>query len=251
MMYGDYHTHTTYTHGKGSIEDNVKCAIAKGLKEIAISEHSFSHMAYGVKRKTIPIMRAEIEELQKKYPQIKILLGIESNIIGLDGKIDVYPEDRHMFDVVVVGYHKTFKATTWRDFWKFFVPNTFNFGWKQSAKRRQMNTEAYINAIKKNQIDIISHLNYGGCQTNCVEIAKVAKEYGTKIELNGKRINFTPKEIRDMVATGVMFVLSSDAHRPERVGRCHRGINVIEKYGIPYEQVANWNKIMERKRDRD
>ena len=63
MMYGDYHTHTTYTHGKGSIEDNVKCAIAKGLKEIAISEHSFSHMAYGVKRKTIPIMRAEIEEL--------------------------------------------------------------------------------------------------------------------------------------------------------------------------------------------
>ena len=44
MMYGDYHTHTTYTHGKGSIEDNVKCAIAKGLKEIAISEHSFSHM---------------------------------------------------------------------------------------------------------------------------------------------------------------------------------------------------------------
>ncbi len=69
--------------------------------------------------------------------------------------------------------------------------------------------------------------------------------------MNGKRINFTPKEIRDMVATGVMFVLSSDAHRPERVGRCHRGINVIEKYGIPYEQVANWNKIMERKRDRD
>ena len=27
----DYHTHTVYSHGKGSIEDNVKVAISKGV----------------------------------------------------------------------------------------------------------------------------------------------------------------------------------------------------------------------------
>ena len=32
----DLHTHTTFSHGKGSIEDNVKVAIEKGLKAIAI-----------------------------------------------------------------------------------------------------------------------------------------------------------------------------------------------------------------------
>ena len=31
----DYHTHTTFSHGKGSIEDNVKVAISKGLKALA------------------------------------------------------------------------------------------------------------------------------------------------------------------------------------------------------------------------
>ncbi|WDC83585.1 PHP domain-containing protein [Caloramator sp. mosi_1] len=41
---GDYHTHTIYSHGKGTIEDNVKAAINKGLKEIVISDHGPGHM---------------------------------------------------------------------------------------------------------------------------------------------------------------------------------------------------------------
>ena len=38
-MLFDYHTHTTFSHGKGSIEDNVKEAVKKGLKAIAITDH--------------------------------------------------------------------------------------------------------------------------------------------------------------------------------------------------------------------
>ena len=32
IIYGDYHTHTTYSHGKGSIIDNAIAAKNKGLK---------------------------------------------------------------------------------------------------------------------------------------------------------------------------------------------------------------------------
>ena len=35
----DYHTHTVYSHGKGSIEDNVKVAIEKNIEKIGISDH--------------------------------------------------------------------------------------------------------------------------------------------------------------------------------------------------------------------
>ena len=38
MIY-DHHTHTVYSHGKGSIEDNVKVALSKGLKSVAITDH--------------------------------------------------------------------------------------------------------------------------------------------------------------------------------------------------------------------
>ena len=36
----DYHTHTVFSHGKGSIEDNVLSARKLGLKAVAISDHS-------------------------------------------------------------------------------------------------------------------------------------------------------------------------------------------------------------------
>ena len=32
----DYHTHTIYSHGKGTIEDNVKVAISKGIETLGI-----------------------------------------------------------------------------------------------------------------------------------------------------------------------------------------------------------------------
>ena len=54
MIYGDYHTHTTYSHGKGSVEDNVKAAIAAGLREIAITDHGPRHLLAGVKKKRLP-----------------------------------------------------------------------------------------------------------------------------------------------------------------------------------------------------
>ena len=40
----DYHTHTTFSHGKGSIEDNVKAAIAAGLTGLAITDLSLIHI---------------------------------------------------------------------------------------------------------------------------------------------------------------------------------------------------------------
>ena len=66
ILFGDYHTHTIYTHGKSTIEENVLVAIKKGLKEVAITEHSYKHFAHPVKRKNIKVMREEVDRLNKK-----------------------------------------------------------------------------------------------------------------------------------------------------------------------------------------
>ena len=101
----DIHTHTTFSHGKGSIEDNVKAGIARGLTAVGISDHGPGHVTYGVKRSNIPVMRGEVERLKPLYPEIQILLGVEANIINLSGKLDVTSAEMGQLDYLLAGYH--------------------------------------------------------------------------------------------------------------------------------------------------
>ena len=67
ILLGDYHTHTVFSHGKGTIEENVKVAQKKGLKEIAIADHGFQHRLYNIKRRDVPLMRKQIEDLKQTW----------------------------------------------------------------------------------------------------------------------------------------------------------------------------------------
>ena len=238
-LYGDYHTHTIFTHGKSTIEENVKMAVQKGLKQIAITEHSFKHVANPLKRKDWDVMKKEVERLRTIY-DIDILLGLEANLLDEKGTIDIPEDVLEECDIVVLGYHKLF-WTSFKSFFTFLVPNTFRIG-KPSKKRIKKNTQAYINAIKRYPINILAHLKYANCEVDCVELAKVAKQHNVKIELNGKRIDFTDEELLGMQAVGVDFIVDSDAHHAERVGRNDHAYSLIERLRLNHDQICNLNK---------
>ena len=104
-MIFDYHTHTTFSHGKGSIEDNVKAAAEAGLSALAITDHGPGHLTYGVKRSDFSVMRDEIERLKPLYPQVDIYLGVEANIVSVRNYLDVTEEETAGFDFILAGYH--------------------------------------------------------------------------------------------------------------------------------------------------
>ena len=93
MLY-DYHTHTIYSHGKGTVEDNVREAHEKGLSAIAITDHGPGHLTYGFDMKKVKEIRAEIGRLQEIYPDVKILLGIEANTKRTAPYIDLTEEEK-------------------------------------------------------------------------------------------------------------------------------------------------------------
>lgn len=235
----DLHTHTVYSHGKGKILDNAVSAKEKGLYGIAITDHGFSHPAFGMRRRKLEKMRQECLDAEQNTG-VKVLLGIESNIRGRDGTIDVKEEDYENLDVVLAGVHKFIFYKTPLDFGRLLLKNMLHdeFKIKASDKLIKYNTECYINAIKNNPIDVITHVGYG-CVCNAVEVAKACADYGTLFEINSKKTHLTDEEWQKVIETGVNFVVDSDAHSVDRIGDCALVEDLFTRVNFPLERIMN------------
>ncbi len=248
----DYHTHTKYSrknHGKGTIEDNVRAAYEKGLRQIAITDHGFNQKLYGIRRKDIPQARIEIEEAKEQFP-IDVLLGVEANIISSHGDLDIIEQDYEDLDIISCGFHRLVKAPTRREQFGFVLKNIFcELFHHTSKKQRTKNTNAYITAMRKYDIDILTHLNHG-CKVDVEKVARVAKETNTLIELNGKRLGMSDKEILTCLEIGCKFVINSDAHSPSRVGDCHLGLQAALRLRIPDSAIVNLNNLPTFKKEK-
>ncbi len=242
MYFGDYHTHTIYSHGTGSIEENVLAARKAGLRAVAITDHGFGHAAYGVKRRKWDEMRAETDRLKKLYPDMEIYLGLECNLISLDGDMDLRDDEIEKPDVIICGFHKLAWPKNIGQAFAFTMPNLAYSATKLSSKKRKVkNTDAYIKLVEKYPIDIVSHINFA-IDSDAAEVAKACKFYGTMVELNGKRVNFTDAEIEKMIKEEVNFIVDSDAHSPEAVGKFDTPVKIVKRLRIPEKLIVNFGK---------
>ena len=79
MKYCGYHSHTTFSDGKSSMEEMVQSAIRLGMPCIGFTDHSDSpYQDYCMRVADYPAYLAELSRLQEKYAgQIAIMRGIE------------------------------------------------------------------------------------------------------------------------------------------------------------------------------
>lgn len=239
ILSADYHTHTPYSHGKNTVLENARAAKALNLKQIAITDHGFNHLLFGLKRKSLADLRAECTEAEK-LTGIKVLMGMESNLISIDGETDMREDDLQYFDIYLCGLHEVLKYKKFSDMYNLMMKNyaAYKFGKRPSQKIIDITTKAYINAIVNNPIDIITHINYK-CYCNLEEVAKCCADYGTYIEINTKKRHVSAEELNIMASTGVKFVIDSDAHSADRVGDIKIAEELLKEAAIPLEQIEN------------
>ncbi|HZH93634.1 MAG TPA: PHP domain-containing protein [Tissierellaceae bacterium] len=246
---GDFHTHTIYsrgykkkgTHAKGTIEENVEAAYKLGLDTIVLSEHGPGHYLYGLRVEDLPQIRSEIDRLREIYQPkgLKILLGLESNIVGLDGELDVDDKIIDQLDILLMGYHYGATPVGFTDavglYWTSQIGKLIG---SREDHAKDIMTQAYLKAMERYPIDIITHPG-SKAKVHIQEVAKGAVKTDTALEISSKHDELSVESLRLIKDIDVKLYIDSDAHEPERVGDIEKGLKKAIDADVDFSRVVN------------
>ena len=227
QIQGDLHMHTTATDGKASIEEMAAAAKARGLKYIAITDHSQRvTVANGLDAERLLQQWKEIDRINARRD---ILKGIECDILEA-GPMDLPDEVLEQADWVIASVH---------------------FGQKQP---RQQITDRITGALENPNIDIIAHptgrlINRREAYDVDMEaVFQAAKENNKMLELNANPVRLDLHDIHCAMARerSIPIIISSDAHKITGLDVMKFGIKQARRGGLTAEHVANtksWDKL--------
>lgn len=230
----DLHSHTTWSDGKLSVLEMARAARSRGLKLLAITDHSASlGVAGGLSVEEIRAQREEIAAAQAELgDSIRLLQGCEVEIRA-DGALDFPDEVLAELDIVIGALHT---------------------GLRQ--ERRQV-TERMLNAIRNPHVDVIAHPtgrmipNREGADLDMDAVFAAAVEHGVALEINAhpSRLDLDDAHARRAVELGIPLAINTDAHSehdlemlPFGVATARRGwvqaVQVINTW--PVERLVSW-----------
>jgi len=220
---GDLHVHSTWSDGGSSIEEIVKKAMDLGYEYVAITDHSQGlKIAGGLNKEELRLKRKEIERLNKKYKDIKILFGTEVDIDS-DGNLDYPDEVLKGMDVVIGAVHS---------------------GFKQSRERL---TKRIIKACQNRYVHIIAHPTgrlWGAREAyeiDLKEILEVCIDTDTALEINSfpQRLDLDDINCRMAKDIGVRLVVNTDAHIAQQLETMDFGIACARRGWLEKKDVLN------------
>jgi len=220
---GDLHMHTTATDGKASVREMAEAAKKRGLKYIAITDHSKRvTMANGLDAERLRKHWKEIDKVNDEVKGIEILKGIECDILE-DATMDL-PED-------------VLAEADW-------VIAVLHYGLKQP--REQM-TKRLLTAIRCPSVSAIGHpsgrllLKRGGADVDYKQIFQAAADHGVMMEINAHpaRLDLDDIHARAAKEQGIPIVINTDAHLTDGLDMMQYGVFQARRAGLEKKDVAN------------
>ena len=213
---GPLHNHSIWSDGQNTIEEMAQWCMQNGYAYLGMADHSKSAFyANGLSIERVFAQHAEIDALNRKYPNFKILKGIESDILN-DGSLD-YPDDvLASFDYVVASVHSNLKMT------------------EEKAMTR------LIKAIENPYTHILGHptgrllLMRAGYPINHKKIIDACAANGVHIEINANpyRLDLDWRHIDYALQKGVLLSINPDAHELDGFKDMYYGVMTARKGGL-------------------
>lgn len=228
---GDLHMHTTATDGKASLAEMIAAAQARGLKYIAITDHSKRvSMARGLDSQRALEQWAEIDELRKDLgPSFTVLKGIECDILEKGG-MDLPDDVLAQADWVIASIH---------------------YGQQQS---RAEITQRMLGAIENKWVSMVAHptgriVNHRKpYEVDFEAVFKACKKHGKLLELNASpdRLDLNDVDCAAAKAHGIPIVINTDAHAVSQLELMRYGVLQARRAGLTRHDVANtrpWKEL--------
>jgi len=220
---------------------NAQAAANAGLRQLGIADHGPA-MRWGLgveSLDTFETIRSAINQVNGTYSGLTILRGCEANIIDFEGNLDIPPDLQNDLDIVLAGFHVQIRPRSLIQGMDFLVVGILSGMSGYVEKRERIrNTDTVIAALYNNKIDILTH---PGLHINIdtAELARASIQTGTLLEINCHHADETLAFVKFAARHGAHFVISSDAHNPDHIGKYERGLEIARDAGLCSEQILN------------
>ena len=221
---GDLHMHTDASDGRDTIRQMAEAAMARGLKYIAITDHSKNlAMTNGLDDARALAHVKRIREVDKEMKgAIRVLAGIEVDILA-DGSLDLADATLAEMDVVVASVHSHFN---------------------QSSEEM---TARVLRALENPHVRILGHptgrkvLSREAYAIDIEQVLQRAAALGVAVEHNAApaRADLSDLHLRRAREIGCKVVVNTDAHASEELDRMRYGITQLRRAWLTAGDVLN------------
>jgi DNA polymerase (family 10) len=221
---GDVHMHTTASDGHGTIREMAEAAHARGLRYIAITDHSKSLViANGLDEARALEHIGNIREVDREMDgRIRVFAGIEVDILA-DGALDLDDEVLAQMDVVIASIHSRFDQS------------------------REEMTARVLRAIENPYVRILGHptgrqiLRREPFSVDLGRVFSRAAELGVAMEHNASpnRLDLCDRDLRLAKELGCKIAINTDAHDTRELGFASYGIRQLRRAWLTAADVLN------------
>jgi putative hydrolase len=149
-------------------------------------------------------------------------------------------EEMADYDYIIAGFHRWTRPKSFKDFYKFYWPAYKTYYRAPKAQEMVKNTDATIKMLEKYPVAIFPHIN-SGTHVDPEAVGEACAELGVFLELNVKHIirNLGREKFEKLLDTKVKFIISTDAHRVEKIGKVDKVFEFIKPYNLDATRVVN------------
>jgi DNA polymerase (family 10) len=220
---GLLHCHTTYSDGTNSVAELGEACRALGYAWLGITDHSqAAAYAGGMNLDRVARQHAEIDAWNAASPDLRILKGIEADILA-DGRLDYTPEVLDRFDFVIGSIHSRFEMD----------------GATMTAR--------VLRALDDPHLTILGHptgrllLTRDPYEIDLHQVIARAAERGVAIEINAdpQRLDLDWRLCREARDAGVAITIGPDAHSLAGLLNVEFGVGIARKGWLGPQDVLN------------